>query len=163
MQNRRFFIKLLQQATLMAKERAKCQEHQRRPNAMMKGVRRQRHTGCTTAWATDDDNNDAECDGHGDDDHVEDNDALRSFSEARRQGVPRFGVLWSPWHDDDARSTESWGVGLGVGCWVKWMGWVLGGSVLSGGVLGWVVSVVVSEVFDFVEEEIEKKTQKPQK
>ena len=40
--------------------------------------------------------------------------------------VSRFGVFWSPWHDDDARSTEAWG------CWVgrQVLGLVLGGSVV---------------------------------
>ena len=62
--------------------------------------------------------------------------ALRSFSEdpiIQRHGgkVSRFGVLWLPWHDDDARGTETWGVGLGVGCWVWWVGCVLGGLVVG--------------------------------
>ena len=43
------------------------------PHVMMKSVRRQRHTGCIKAWATDDDkNDDDESDGDDDDDHVED-------------------------------------------------------------------------------------------
>ena len=68
---------------------------------MMKGVRRQRHTGCIVVCATDDDNNDHEGDGDDGDDQVEDDDdaCFAIFfrgphnPEARRQGVTPWRLV----------------------------------------------------------------------